>query len=183
MTAVIFKNFGACTTFLTLQNGRLEGHTDRIWEEMKHFSVVLYVLFGAPFVIRDIPDLSNSIWLIIFPILAISVAVIAALIIHKESKDFLDALGTVLSIEKRLKFHEEYVDEIPKMIVSKDRKKKLKIKKDTNDESIDDFIERNHPIICKLDSISTRSWFEFYFIALIIFGLIEIGYITKYWYN
>ncbi len=145
--------------FLTLQNNRLNFHGDKMWEEMKHFSAVLYVLLGAPIILaKDF----KSIELIIFPLLAIFVAFIALFIIHKESKDFLDALGTVLSIEKRLKFHEECATEIPAKIVSNHRIKKL------GNESIEKFIENES---CK--PFTTRWWFKFYFIGLIILGFIE----------
>ncbi len=148
--------------FLTLQNGRLNFHGDKLWEEMKHFSMVLYVLLGAPFfLIKDL----NGLWLIIFPLLAIFVAFIALFIIRKESKDFLDAFGTVLSIENRLGFHKECDTEIPAKIVSDDRMNKLLI-----NESIEKFIERES---CKPLTKSTRGWFEIYFIGLIILGFIE----------
>ncbi len=161
--------------FLTLENRRLESHGEKIWEEMKHFSWALYLLLAAPFFLKqsETSVLKYYPWLLIFPFLAMLVAIIATLSICKESKDFLDALGTVLSIEKRLKFHDENPSETPKMLVSKRRKEMLKINGAT-DESIDDFINRKQSILCKLGSISTRNLFVFYFIVLFILGIVEI---------
>lgn len=144
--------------FLTLQNARLNFHGDKLWEEMKHFSAVLYILLAAPFIIFE--DFKSIAF--IFPLLAICVACIALLIIHKEGKDFIDALGTVLSIEKRLKFHKECANEYPTKIVSNHRIKKLE------NESIDKFIENES---CKF--YTTRWYFKIYFIGLIIVGIIE----------
>ena len=144
--------------FLTLQNARLNFHGDKLWEEMKHFSAVLYILLGAPFIISD--DFKSIAF--IFPLLAICVAFIALVIIHKEGKDFIDALGTVLSIEKRLEFHKKCATEDPIQIVSNHRINKL------GDESIEEFIERE----CDTRK-STRWWFQFYFKVLIIVGVIE----------
>jgi hypothetical protein len=157
--------------FLTLENRRLESHGEKIWEEMKHFSWALYLLLAAPFFLKqwENSELKYYPWLLIFPSLAIIVAFIATLSICKESKDFLDALGTVLSIEKRLGFHKENANEIPKMLVSKQRMEMLK-----TDESINDFIKRKQSIFCKLGSISTRNLFVLYFIFLLIFGIVEI---------
>lgn len=115
--------------FLRLQNERLNFHGDKMWEEMKHFSAVLYILLAAPFALHG-TGLKENIWPIFFPLLAIIVAFIAVSIIHKESKDFLDALGTVLKIEKHLDFHKEG-------LVSEKRKTKLR-----ENDSIEDFINR-----------------------------------------
>ena len=145
--------------FLTLQNARLNFHGDKLWEEMKHFSAVLYILLGAPFIISD--DFKSIAF--IFPLLAICVAFIALVIIHKEGKDFIDALGTVLSIEKRLEFHKECATEDPIKIVSNHRINKL------GDKSIEEFIENES---CKF--YTTRWWFQFYFIGLIIVGIMEV---------
>ncbi len=81
----------------------------------------------------------------------------------------------VLSAEIRLGFHENKYDKIPKMLVSEERKKMLYPK---DDESIDDFIKRNNPIIFK--HISTRDLFVIYFIILIIIGFAEIFYFATY---
>lgn len=78
--------------FLNLQYERIGGHGNKIWEEMKHFSWALYLLLGAPFILKHYGDINNA-WLKIFPILAIFVAIIAILSIRKESRHFLDALG------------------------------------------------------------------------------------------
>lgn len=154
--------------WLEIQSKRLDGHSNKIWEEMKHFSWALYLLLGASFVLnRDFTGL----WLIIFPILAIFVAIFAIISISNESRNFVDALGMVLSAEKRLLFHEKNDDKIPKMLVSEERKKMLN---PNDDESIDDFIKRNQPIISK--HISTRDLFVIYFILLIIIGFIEMFY-------
>lgn len=165
--------------FLALQYERVGSHGNKIWEEMKHFSWALYLLLGAPFILKhwavgDNWEVWYKIWLIIFPLLAIIVAIIAIVSIRKESKDFLDALGTVLSIEKRLRFHEENDEKTPKMLVSEKRKGMLK-----KDESIDDFIERMQPNICKPTS-SNRSLFVSYFIGLFIIGIVEILYFVLY---
>ncbi len=131
--------------FLALQNGRIDSHGDKIWEEMKHFSWALYILLSAPFILKHWETLDRVQYgkmLIIFPLLAIIVAIIAALSICKESNDFLDALGTILSIEKRLGFHKisEKPDEKPKMLVSRHRAEMLNIN-GTTDELIYNFIK------------------------------------------
>ncbi len=171
--------------FLALQYERIGSHGDKIWEEMKHFSWALYLLLGAPFILKHwekVDGVSYGIWLIIFPLLAIIVAIIATLSICKESNDFLDALGTNLSIEKRLGFHDVSTNasDTPKILVSRHRTEMLNINVIT-DESIDEFIKRKQSIFCKLGSISARSLFVFYFIVLILIGVGEIFYITKYW--
>ncbi len=149
-------------TFLTLQNERLSSHVDKIWEEMKHFSAVLYVLLSAPFFLyKDF----KSIGLMFFPLLAIFVALIAIFSIRKESNNFVDALGTVLSIEKRLKFHEKNTNENPAKIVSKTREDMLGL-------SIDDFIKNESS-----KPYTVRYWFIFYFEVLITVGFIEVGFI------
>ncbi len=152
--------------FLDLQSGRLDRHVDKIWEEMKHFSAVLYILLGAPFFFEK--DLNNTL-LIFFPLLAIFVAYIAYISIHKENNDVLDALGTVLSIERRLKFHEECVNEIPANIVSEERKGRIRI-----GESIHDFIIRESS---QPRTNSFRGLFELYFIGLFILGILETVFI------
>jgi hypothetical protein len=159
--------------WLDIQSKRLELHGNKIWEEMRHFSWVLYILLGAPFVLQN--NLNNSWLLIIFPLLAIFVAIIASLSVCKESKDFLDALETVLRIEKRLGFHEIEEKKTPKMLVSEGRMKKLNFEKDV---TIDKFIEKNQSIICKLTSkltsLPNRSLFVVYFIGLILIGIVEL---------
>jgi hypothetical protein len=158
--------------WLDIQSKRLELHGNKIWEEMKHFSWALYLLLGASFVLEHWEmNEKFDIWLKIFPILAIFVAIIASLSICKESKDFLDALGTVLSIEKRLGFHEIENTKTPKMLVSKERMRKLNFEKDA---TIDEFIEKNQSIICKLTSLPNRSLFVAYFMVLILIGIGEL---------
>ncbi|NJD01605.1 MAG: hypothetical protein FIA99_03155 [Ruminiclostridium sp.] len=171
--------------FLALQNGRIDSHADKIWEEMKHFSWALYILLGAPFILKNWETLDKVPYgkiLIIFPVLAIIVAIIAALSICKESNDFLDALGTILSIEKRLGLHNISTDPNvkPKMLVSRHRAEMLNID-GTTDELIDNFIKTKKSIFCKLLSISNRNLFVFYFIALFIIGVVETVYIILYW--
>jgi len=121
--------------FLEIQNSRLEKHGDKLWEEMKHFSWALYVLLGAPVYLKFCLCVDTR-WLVLFPILAIVVALFAIFTIRKESRDFLDALGTVLNIEKRLGFHDESDEDTPKMLVSCSRKNSLynepKLRKEPN---------------------------------------------------
>jgi hypothetical protein len=71
--------------FLALQYERVGSHGEKIWEEMKHFSWALYLLLSAPFVLKhwETPELKYGIWLLIFPFLAILVAIIATLSIYK----------------------------------------------------------------------------------------------------
>ena len=155
--------------WLVIQSNRLDGHSNKIWEEMKHFSWALYLLLGASFFLKQWGY--AGIWLIIFPILAIIVAIIGIKSIYNENDNFLEALGMVLSAEKRLGFHEKNDNETPKMLISEERKKMLYPK---DDKSIDDFIKRNKPIIFR--PISTRSLFVIYFGMLFIVGLAEIFY-------
>ena len=155
--------------WLVIQSNRLDGHSNKIWEEMKHFSWALYLLLGASFFLKQWEY--ADIWLIIFPILAIIVAIIGIKSIYNENKNFLETLGMVLSAEKRLGFHDENNNKTPKMLISEERKKMLHPK---DDGSIDDFIKRNEPIIFR--RISTRSLFVIYFIMLIIVGFAEIFY-------
>lgn len=153
--------------WLVIQSNRLDGHSNKIWEEMKHFSWALYLLLGASFFLKQWGYVDK--WLIFFPILAIIVAIIGIKSICNENKNFLETLGMVLSAEKRLGFHEENDDETPKMLISEERKKMLDPK---DDESIDDFIKRNKSIISR--RISTRRLFVIYFIMLILVGFAEI---------
>ncbi|SNQ60442.1 hypothetical protein [Candidatus Methanoperedens nitratireducens] len=168
--------------FLALQNKRIDSHADKIWEEMKHFSWALYLLLGAPFILKHyekVDGVQYSIWLTIFPLLAAFVAFIAAFSICKESRDFLDALGTILSIEKRLGFHDFSENNVPKTLVSKDRKEMLNID-GAVDKTIDDFIKRKQSIFCKLGYIPNRTLFVIYFIVLILFGIGEAISFTFY---
>ena len=158
--------------WLVLQSNRLDGHSNKIWEAMKHFSWALYLLLAASFVLERWG--SADIWLIIFPIFAIIVAIIGIISIYNENKNFLETLGMVLSAEKRLGFHEENDNKTPKMLISEERKEMLQSKED---KSIDDFIKRKQPIIFR--RISTRSLFIIYFIMLIIIGFAELLYFAK----
>lgn len=168
--------------FLALQNERINNHGDKIWEEMKHFSWALYLLLGAPFILKHwekVDRVYYGIWIIIFPLLAVFVAIIAAFSICKESNDFLDALGTILSIEKRLGFHDISENKVPKTLVSKDRIEMLNIH-DGVDKMIDTFIKRKQSIFCKLRHIPNRTLFVIYFIILIFFGIGEAIYFSFY---
>lgn len=152
--------------FLVLQYGRIGSHGEKIWEEIKHFSWALYTLLSAAIILKPNFD-SNTKSLIVFPLLGIIVALFAIFSIYKEGKDFLDALGTALAIEKKLGFHDEINEKTPKFIVSNDRKKRLPA--DNNNDIIDRFVEKNLKI-----SFSNRSLFILYFFVLLLIGIAEI---------
>jgi len=157
--------------WLSIQSERTSFHGDKIWEVMKHFSWILYLLLSAPFILKDLGDM--KVWLPLLPFLAVIAASFAILSICKESKEFLDALGTVLSIEERLGFHNEETDKNPKMLVSQDRKNKLK-----GHGSIDDFKNGKLPILCRYTT-SVRKLFLAYFMILFLIGIAELWFLMR----
>ena len=135
---------------------------------MKHFSWALYILLGAPIIFKFSWDVVG-LWLIFFPILAVLVAILAIYSIDKEGTDFLDALGTVLSIEKRLDFHKENDKKIPNNLVSSKHKSFL-------------CVDEKYPIDKlktdkRFDISSNRFKFVLYFLILLIIGIGELIFI------
>ena len=141
--------------FLETESNRLEYHGGKIWEEMKHFSWALYVLLAAPFLLKnwnnDEMGLGNSLIIIILPILALIISIIAILIIWRESKHFDDAKNTVTKIKDNLDFYEMGLDEKP-----------------DNDRSI-----------CNFLLYTSRGYFIWYFDVLIAIGVLEFFWIIS----
>lgn len=138
--------------FLELERNRLQDHGNKIWDEIKHFSWVLYILLSATPLLKFSSGIDEpvfkSILIIILPVFAVIVAIIAFLSFNNESTNFDDALESSLNIEEKLGFFDEN-------LVSESRKSKTKRSS------------------CEKLLCTGRGYFNLYFILLILIGFLE----------
>lgn len=134
--------------WLPIHSELATSHGYMIWEEIKHFSWALYVVLAAPFILEFQFKISDWKLILIWPIIAIFLSCVAIYSIHKEGKDYNDAVKIILGIENKLGFHDED-------FVTDYRKNK-----------INDFE--------KFSFRSIRTWFKFYFLMLMLIGFYEI---------
>lgn len=150
--------------WLEIESERLRFHGTKSWDEIKHFSWALSILLAASFIMQYVYNIKDTRLLIVPPIIAVGVSLIAIFTIFKESMHSNEAFGTVLKIEKYLGFYENG-------IVSEKRKNRLY--KNNNLLSTDEFVETN-----LLTKTSIHTYSIVYLCLFLGVGIYEIFWLS-----